>query len=99
MPTIYRVPTEHEMAAALRYIEAEFVIHHDGAGQILLDEVHWTEGLAYGPSRNFAPEPHHFQQARESMPQLTEFQWCCLAAAADRERASQGMPTIYSTYR
>jgi hypothetical protein len=100
MPITYRKPTEQEVAEALRYIEAEFILTPDAEGQVHLDEVHWTEALAYGPARVGYPAcPHHVAQAREVYPQLTDFQWSCLAACADRERVNQCMPTLYTEFR
>lgn len=94
---IYRSPTEQEIADAIRYIEAEFVLKPDGAGEIHLDEVHWTEGLAFGPGRQMPGDESHRISARQVMPQLSDFQWKCLAASADRERSNQGMATLYTT--
>jgi len=95
----YRAPTEAEVAEALRYIEAEFVLAPDQDGQIHLDETHWTEGLAFGPGRGFPACDHHVDRAREVIPQLTTFQWQSLAACADRERSNQCLPTLYTVTR
>jgi hypothetical protein len=100
MPTLYRKPTEQEVAEALRYIECEFVLHPDVNGVVHIDAMRWTEALAYGPARvGFPALPLHVEQAREVYPQLTDAQWTDLAACADRERANQEMPTLYSTHR
>jgi hypothetical protein len=100
MPMTYRKPTEREIAEALRYINAEFVLKPDADGAVHLDEVHWIEGLAYGPARvGFPACPEHVAQAREVYPQLSDVAWTCLAASADRERVNQDMPALYSSLR
>lgn len=96
---VHRKPTEQEIAEALRYIEAQFVLRPDADGKVRLDEVHWVEALAYGPARiGFPALPEHVTQAREVYPQLSEMAWRCLAASADRERANQCMPVLYTSW-
>lgn len=92
-----RKPTEREISEAIRYMENEFVLDPDVDGRVHLDSVHWIEGLAYGPGRGYAPEPHHVAQAREVMHQLTDAEWVGLADAADHERGGQLMQPLYRT--
>lgn len=99
MPTTYRIPTEQEIGEALRYVECEFVLKIDADGRAMMDDVHWTEALAFGPGRvGFPALPLHVEQARYVLPQLTEFQWLDLAARAESYRLDQHMPRLYGTY-
>ena len=83
-----RMPTLDEIARALRYVEAEYVIK-DGK----VDGEQWAEGLAFG--QRIAADAEDKARAKEVVGQFPDGAWMRVAERADYLAREQGEPARY----
>ncbi len=97
MPYTYRAPTEHELAGAMAYCAREFPPCTDADGNAAIRSEGLAEGLAFGLPDHGTFGTEYIRAARETIAMHSDDHWIGLAAWADRMRADQGMPPMYST--
>jgi hypothetical protein len=97
--TVYRAPTEQELAGAIAYCMSEFRERTDSEGSPVFRSEDLAEGLAFGHPDHGTFGPEMLQCARATLPLNDTNHWLTLAARADQLRADEGMQTLFTTFR